>query len=337
MDSKIDHGLSTEDFQTFLEAGRWSATADDNVAGEKVTADAVRRIVQAYNDNPEGRMARRGLGLLALMLGVAEWGVDGHDGLPEDPNSKNWSSNAGPTTGKHLMSYAIGGVGISHADVGDLQEFVNWIAGSSGVVPDARKEALLRLTEVKYQHADRGIQYDEVRAAGLCKQQPKGQADKDLLGELFHYTSPGPVDCDKWRNDKLNPLDWLTFRTWIRVALRTQDAQAYLLRLWFEKYWDKTLSMLPPGESFAEEAVINVRIRNSLPKAADAAIKLAAAHHGTAEKIQVQLKEYDNAKPGTPEHPGPAKRRWKIMMRPVVLYRHVLGKDPLVGVNLHNH
>ena len=34
MDSKIDHGLSTEDFQTFLEAGRWSATADDNLSEE---------------------------------------------------------------------------------------------------------------------------------------------------------------------------------------------------------------------------------------------------------------------------------------------------------------
>lgn len=83
MGSKIDHGLSTEDFQTFLEAGRWSATADDNTAGEKVTADAVRKIVQAYNADPAELMARRGLGLLALMLGVAEWGVDGHDGYPK--------------------------------------------------------------------------------------------------------------------------------------------------------------------------------------------------------------------------------------------------------------
>ena len=129
MDSKTDHGLSPEDFQTFLDAGRWSATADDNIAGEKIPADVVRRIVHSYNLSPTALMARRGLGLLALMLGVAEWGVDGHGGLPEDPNNhKNWISNAGPTTGKHLMSYAIGGVGISHADVGDLQEFVKWIA-----------------------------------------------------------------------------------------------------------------------------------------------------------------------------------------------------------------
>ena len=327
MDSKTDHGLSMEDFQTFLDAGRWSTTADDNIAGEKIPADAVRRIVQAYNADPAGRMARRGLGLLALMLGVAEWGVDGHDGLPEDPNSKNWSSNAGPTTGKHLMSYAIGGVGISHADVGDLQEFVKWIAGSASVVPDAQKEALLRLTEIKYQHTDGGIQYDEVRAAGLCKQ-PKGQADKDLLGEPFHYSSPGPVDCDKWRNDRLNPDEWLVFRTWIRAALRTRDAQAYLLRLWFEKYWDKTLSMVPAGEDFAEQAIINVRIRNSLPKTANKAIGLAAEQKNTADRIQVQLKEYDNAEPRA------AERRWRIMMRPVVLYRHFSGKAPLAGVGL---
>jgi hypothetical protein len=55
MDSKTDHGLSTEDFQTFLEAGRWSATADDNIAGEKIPADAVRRIVETYKADPTGR------------------------------------------------------------------------------------------------------------------------------------------------------------------------------------------------------------------------------------------------------------------------------------------
>jgi hypothetical protein len=240
MGNKTDHGLSTEDLQTFLDAGQWSATADDNIHGEKVQADAVRRIVQKYSADQTGREARRGLGLVALMLGVAEWGVEGH-GLPDDPNKKGWSSNAGPTTGKHLMSYAIGGVGISHADVGDLQEFVEWVAGSTNIVPPDRKDGLLHLTKIKYRHG--GIQYDEVRAAGLCNQQ-KGQSDNDLLkGEPFHYSpfvvSPAEVDCDKWRNDSLNPDDWLVFRTWIRAALRTQDAQEYLLRLWFEKYWKR--------------------------------------------------------------------------------------------------
>ena len=70
------------------------------------------------------------------------------------------------------------GVGISHADVGDLQEFVKWVA-STNVVPATQKEALLRLTEAKYQHAAEGIQYDELRAAGLCMQL-KGQTVKDL-------------------------------------------------------------------------------------------------------------------------------------------------------------
>jgi hypothetical protein len=266
------------------------------------------------------------------MLSVAEWGVEGQ-GLPPDPNKKNWNSNAGANTGKHLMSYAIGGVGISHADVGDLEEFVTWVADSD-IVPGDKKGALLRLTTIKYINTERGIQHDEVRAAGLCKQQhPNGKEDKDLLGESFHHVE-GPVDCNKWRNKNLNPDDWQVFRTWMRIALRTEDAQAYLLRRWFEKYWGKTVNMLPPGDSFAEEAMINVRIRNSLPQAANTAIKLATAHQGTAEKIQVQLKEYDGAKPSTPQHPGPAMRRWKLMMRPIVLYRHFLGKEPLVGIGL---
>jgi hypothetical protein len=92
--------------------------------------------------------------------------------------------------------------------------------------------------------------------------------------------------------------------------------------------------MVPAGEDFAEQAIINVRIRNSLPKIANKAVELAAEQKNTADGIQVQLKEYDNAKPGTPEHPGPAKRRWGMMMRPVVLYRHFSGKEPLAGVGL---
>ena len=85
------------------------------------------------------------------------------------------------------------------------------------LVPVTQKEALLRLTKLKYQHTDRGIQYDEVRATGLCNQ-PKDQSDKDLSkGEAFHYSpqavSPAEVDCKKWRNDSLNPDDWLVFRT----------------------------------------------------------------------------------------------------------------------------
>jgi hypothetical protein len=226
------------------------------------------------------------------------------------------------------MSYAIGGVGISHSDVGDLEEFVKWVAGS-GIVPAAQDAVFLSLTKTKYIYTEKGIQYDEVRAAGLCGQQvAQAEQGKDLLGEPFQHFK-GSVDCSKWRNDHLNANDWRVFCTWIRIALRTKDAQAYLLRLWFDKYWDKTLSAVPAGEDFAEEAMINVRIRNSAPKTANEAIQHAAGRHDTAQKIQAQLDQYHEAKPDA------AKRRWGIMMRPIVLYRHYLNKSPLVGVGLH--
>jgi hypothetical protein len=64
--------------------------------------------------------------------------------------------------------------------------------------------------------------------------------------------------------------------------------------------------VIPAGEDFAEQALINVRIRNSLPKTANTAAELAKAQQNTAARIQVQLKAYDDAKPGTHEHPGPA-------------------------------
>jgi hypothetical protein len=75
--------------------------------------------------------AQQGLGLLALLLGTAEWGVAGA-GLPDDPAKKNWESDTGEDSGKHVMSYAVGGVGILHADVGDLEEYVKWVAARSG-------------------------------------------------------------------------------------------------------------------------------------------------------------------------------------------------------------
>jgi hypothetical protein len=313
--------LSEEDFSEYLRAGRWSADADDHIVGEAVSGDFIQKLVLAYNREPTSIRAHQGLGLAALLLGIAEWGVIGTD-LPDDPAKKDWDSDTGEDSGKHLMSYAVGGVGISHADVEDLKEYVEWVAASD-LVPMNQKSALLRLTTIKY--AKKGILYDEVRAAGRCS---ASLGNTDLRGEPFrHFIGPaGSKYCHDYENDALAENDWLVFRTWMRASLRTKEGQRYLLRLWFRKYWQPTVNQVPVGEGAAEEMLVNVRIRNSAPKIATNAVQQHPPLPGVAGRVQRQINEYANWKLKT------ARRRWRIMMRPVVLYRHFSGLPSLTGI-----
>lgn len=315
--------LADDDFSEFLRGGKWSVSADDNITGETISRDAASRIVERYNSDPGSPAARDGLGLLALTLGVAEWGLEGTP-LPDDPAGKGWRSDTGEDSGKHLMSYGVGGVGISHADVGDLEEYVHWLS-QSPVVPSAHRRALLRLTELRYGRRD-GIVYDELRAAGRCAE----TIGKDLLGEEFHhFVGPaGAKYCSDYENGALTPQDWLVFRTWVRASLRTESGQRYLLALWFRDYWRPTLEQVPDGEGAAEEMLVNVRVRNSAPAVARSAHLRRPRHKGAAGRVQRQLDAYADWKPRT------AHRRWKIMMRPVAIYRSFSGLPPLNGVGL---
>lgn len=313
--------LSEEDINEYLHGGHWSADADDNITDESVSGDFIRKLVTAYNEKPASASARQGLGLIALLLGIAEWGVTG-EGLPDDPAEKDWNSDTGEDSGKHLMSYAVGGVGISHADVGDLKKYVVWLAASD-LVPNAQKPALQRLATIKY--GKPGILYDEVRAAGRCSSSP---GSEDLLGEPFkHFAGPaGSKYCSDYQNNKLTEKDWLVFRTWVRASLRTREGQLYLLQLWFDKYWQPTVNKVPSGEGAAEEMLVNVRVRNSAPTIADKAILREPPLPGIAGRVQRQIDGYADWKLKT------ARRRWRLMMRPVVLYRHYSGLSQLAGI-----
>ncbi|WP_247258206.1 hypothetical protein [Pseudomonas moorei] len=317
-----DTPMSDAVVQKLLEGGKWSNTADDNLDGEVISADLVKELVLTYRANPNDRSAQVGLGLLALTLGVAEWGVSkGEDELPEDPAGTNWKSDTGPDSGKHLMSYGIGGVGVCHADVSDLFDFIRFTA-KLDVVPQEHKEALLRLASPSIYSTKTGS-YDQLRAAGLCG---APHYDSDLKGEPFKFFK-GTLQqsyCKTHANPKLSSADWRTFATWTRAALRTKEGQAWMLRMWIAKYWDKTLARVPPGEGFPEEALINVRIRNSLPKCANDALTKPAS--GAHERIQREMDAYKKCKPDA------YKRRCGLMLRPVVLYRHFAGEPPLTGI-----
>jgi hypothetical protein len=320
------HAWSDDIFAAFLQQGGWHENAEDNIQGETLSAELVQRIVTKYRAQPEDRDAQQDLGLLALAMGVAEWGIADPAGLPRDPRDKNWASDTGIDSGKHLMSYAVGGIGISHADVGDLERFIRQVA-ESDLVPMPHRPGLLRLANrdlYKPRNGRRNVIYDEIRAAGVCAPNPSNTDRNDL--PFKHFNGPaGSVYCAKHRNRNLTEQDWRVLRTWMRAALRTKPMQERLASLWMEKYWTPSLHKVPPGPGFVEEVLVNVRIRNSTPATADRAPNRRPANT-VAERVQRELDAYGQFSAGT------LKRRCRIMLRPVGLYRHFAGEPPLQGV-----
>lgn len=315
--------VSSEFFDAYLDQGLWHEQVDDIRDGEKLDAALLHRIVTNYRARPEDPIALQEMGLFALALGVAEWGVANTKGLPADPAAKSWRSDTGPDSGKHLMSYAIGGVGISHADVGDLEEFIRVVADEPHIVPAEHRQGLLRLADASLYREDLGT-YDQIRAAGVCASPAAGT---DLRGEPFdHFVNvgAGSAYCARYKNDKLNAHDWLVFRTWMRAAIRNRDMQEWLAALWLEKYWDKSLKKVPRGPGYMEEVIVNVRVRNSSPRTADRALRRPATT--IVERVQRELDEYGARDIDT------LRRRCRLMLRPVVLYRHFANEAALDGI-----
>lgn len=291
----------------------------DNIAGETLPVKLVETIVARFCAKPEDAVAREDVGLLTLTVGVSNWGIDDPAGLPDDPEKKNWKSRTGPDAGKHLMAYSIGGVGISHGDVGDLREFMESL-GKGTLLPEKQREELLRLTKVKYGKS--GVVFDELRAAGVCAAE---QFDTDLNGEAFKHLPQTATKayCKARKNSALKASDWRLFRTTMRTALRTKDGQQWLARLWMDQYWKVSIGMVKPGAGAIEETMINARIRNSAPAVANKAI--AKAGETPDERIAKELKAYGDWNANT------LNRRRGIMMRPVVLYRHFAKKLAAAG------
>jgi len=321
---EIMPGLWSETvFTALLKQGRWDGNADDKITGECLTVELVRDIVARYQAQPTDRGALQELGLVTLAMGVAQWGIENPTGLPADPAHNAWKSVTGPNSGKHLMSYSIGGVGISHADVGDLDKFIEAVASDTSIVPAEHAPGLLRLRDKTLYKKDSGT-YDQIRGAGVC---PAKSIDVDLNGKPFeHFTKVG-VDanyCATYRNDALKATDWQVFRTWMRAALRTRPKQEWLANRWMEHYWEPSLKMVPPGPGYIDEVMVNVRVRNSSPAVANEALK----RHATtvSERVRRELKEYELRKPSA------FRRRCGLMLRPVVLYRHFAKQAPLEGV-----
>jgi hypothetical protein len=300
----------------FLIEGGWSPTGDDNQNGESLSIGLLRRMVEGQSiETPEGRGS---LGLFALALGVAEWGVKEPQDLPNDPQGNNWKSDAHGDSGKHLMSYGSGGIGISHADLGELENFSRRII-SLGLVPQQYQAAFLQ-TVSKSRFASGRVTYDQIRVAGTCS---STKFQNDLLGERFRHRE-SPSDCARHANSHLSAQDWLSFRTWSRAGLRNEEVQRWLLSTWLNNYWAGTLSQLPPGPGRIEEALVNVRVRNSHQVAATEAFK---QHASTLEaKLDRQMDAYRKYRASA------FKRRCRIMLRPVVMYRHLTEQPQIASM-----
>ena len=260
---------SNDIFDGYLEAGKWSANADDNASEESLPLPLVEKIVRRFCEAPTDADASDNMGIFALTVGAANWEIPEASGLPSDPNKREWRSTTGADAGKHLLAYAIGGVGISHGDVGDLHKFLLELANRD-TLPEAQRAGLRKLArDVKYRgHAlNTVVVYDEVRAAGVCKN-PK--FDTDLNGVPFNHRPQTATTsyCAARSNNAIGPEDWRLFRTAVRQALRSKEDQGWLLRFWLDKYWKVSADRVHKGQGYVEEVMVNSRIRNSSPAVA---------------------------------------------------------------------
>ena len=146
--------IPSETLDMVLAAGGWSSTADDTNQRERLPLDLVRQLVDDYPSDT------RSIGLLSVTLGAAKWGVDGDSTLPADPANDGWR---GPTraSGKHLMSYKVGGVGLPHFDKGALANFIDFLVAKHPDIGDDAERS--RMTQIADSLRD-SKKYDQVKS-----------------------------------------------------------------------------------------------------------------------------------------------------------------------------
>ena len=128
--------------------------SDDNAKAESFARSSPKACVDAYQKNPSEPAGRAALELFVLALAIAGWRVTGPSGLPEDPVGANWTTRRTASTGKHLMNYAVGGLGISHADNTELVAFVEKVCVFREITPAQQNQ--LRSTATCFREANRG-------------------------------------------------------------------------------------------------------------------------------------------------------------------------------------
>lgn len=137
-----------------LDQGGWSISSDDINSGERLSLDWISQLIGTYPKDT------RTIGLLTLTLSAGKWGVSSLSKLPADPAAAGWR---GPTraSGKHLMSYKIGGVGLPHLDVEHLADLVDFLLAKHPTIGDLSEQKYMQGLAYDLRH---GKKYDQVKA-----------------------------------------------------------------------------------------------------------------------------------------------------------------------------
>jgi hypothetical protein len=142
--------LPDDVLQAFLDSGKWSPDAPSKTGEERLNKALATRLIIEYRAAPTDPQKIGQLGLLVLATSVAEWGVSPDPGIPDpaSPPRRLWAGVPW-NLGKHLMSYEVGGVGIIHADVEILAEFIRMLSNTD-LSSDPGKQHILGLAGQKY-------------------------------------------------------------------------------------------------------------------------------------------------------------------------------------------
>ena len=305
--------LNEELVSGVLQAGGWSETADDNGGGERLPQSFAATLVRAPTA-PAGSPSQEtliGPGILVLTLSVAEWGVHWDSAAPADPAGSSWQGPRNITQGKHLMSYALGGIGLPHLDVAGAARF---FAAFVERVPAAQQD-LQRIGALSGT-----FHYDAIRArGGTCAADPsQAVLMQDLDGQPFQHAFPvfgGSKYCPRFNPDgHLDARAWQTLRHWSRVALRRRDMQAWIIKTWLNEVWVPAHNeVLGRPHGTIQEALVVARMWNSSKGDALGAVQAAGAEPEPAKRIQVELDHYGQRSATNRERAG-------VMKRPGVVY-----------------
>lgn len=196
--------------------------------------------------------------------------------MPESPKERDWAGPATGNKGKHLMSYAVGGVGIDHADSGTLERLMDYLKEHHpNLAPEAVRFFGLR-----------GNDFNTIRRNGGGRRSDPEEIKVDLDGVLFDHASYKKYCHD--RDGSTSRQEWQTFRHRMRAALRLRDVQKYIIEQSIDEEWLTSYHAVMDAGGTVGETMVNSRIRNSKPYTANRALKMA--NEGNSDKrIQAQL------------------------------------------------